>query len=127
MMLSFETPRIVNFLSQCCEYACVKSLDDAVERHPDGVILHIDVLPGSSELVIPAGFNAWRGSIEIRLTERADHGRANRQLLQELARAFGLSQGDVEIMSGHRSHRKVVLMRGIDAGSVLEALRRALG
>lgn len=105
----------------------MKTLDDAVERHPDGAVLHIDVLPGSPELVIPAGFNAWRGSIEIRLTERADQGRANRQLLQELARAFGLSQGDVEIMSGHRSHRKVVLMRGIDAESVLAALRRSLG
>lgn len=104
----------------------MKSLDDAVELHPDGVVLHIDVLSGSSELVIPAGFNAWIGSIEIRLTERADHGRANRQLLQELARAFGLSQSDVEIMSGHRSRRKVVLLRGSDAESVLAALRRSL-
>lgn len=104
----------------------MKTLDDAVERHPDGVILHIDVVPGSSELVIPAGFNAWRGSIEIRLTERADHGRANRQLLQEISRVFGLSQSDVEILSGHRSHRKVVMMRGIDAESVVAALRRSL-
>lgn len=104
----------------------MKSLDDVVERHPDGTVLHIDVLPGSSELLIPAGFNAWRGSIEIRLTERADHGRANRQLLHELARAFGLPQGDVEIMSGHRSHRKVVLLRGIDAEAVLAALRKSL-
>lgn len=116
----------VSFLSHCCKYAGVKSLDDAVERHPDGVVLHIDVLPGSPALMIPAGFNAWRGSIEIRLTERADHGRANRQLIQEIARSFGISQGDVEILSGHRSHRKVVLMRGIDAESVLAALRRSL-
>ncbi|NPU87321.1 MAG: YggU family protein [Methanothrix sp.] len=117
---------IVNFLSQCCEYAVVKTLDDAIERHPDGVVLHIDVIPGSSELVVPAGFNAWRGSIEVRLTERADKGKANRQLLQEISRAFGLTQGDVEIMSGHRSQRKVVLMRGIDAESVLAALRRSI-
>lgn len=104
----------------------MKTLDDAIERHPDGVVLHIDVIPGSSELVVPAGFNAWRGSIEVRLTERADKGKANRQLLQEISRAFGLTQSDVEIVSGHRSQRKVVLMRGIDAESVLAALRRSI-
>ncbi len=105
----------------------MKRLNEAVEGHPDGVLIHIDVAPASSQVEVPASFNVWRGSIEVKLTEKADRGRANRQLIQELAKAFEVSQKDIEIMRGHKSQRKVVLIRGADVESIIAILKRSLG
>jgi len=67
-------------------------LCEAVKPHPLGCIISFDVVPGSSRLVVPSGFNLWRKSIEAHLTEEPSRGRANRQLTEELARTLGISE-----------------------------------
>ncbi len=96
---------------------------DAISSHPHGVTVRFEVVPGSSRLVVPSGFNPWRRSLEARLTEEPTKGKANRQLVEAVAGIFSLPGDMVEVLSGHRSSRKVVLVRGVSLDRALELLK----
>ncbi|NPV61413.1 MAG: DUF167 domain-containing protein [Methanotrichaceae archaeon] len=99
------------------------NLRDALSPHPLGLTIRFEVAPGSSELEVPSGFNPWRRALEARLTEEPSRGKANRQLTREVARLFSLPATQVEVLSGHKSALKVLLVRGINTEEALEALR----
>lgn len=86
--------------------------DEALSYHPLGLTIRFEITPGASQLAVPSGFNPWRRSLEARLTEEASRGRANRQLIEEVARIFSLPEGEVEILMGEKSSRKVLLVKG---------------
>jgi uncharacterized protein (TIGR00251 family) len=98
-------------------------LKDAIQPHPQGVIIRFEVVPGSSILSVPSGFNPWRRSLEARLTEEPTRGKANRQLVEAVSKLFSLPKGNVEVLSGHKSARKVLLVRGIDIDQALTLLK----
>jgi uncharacterized protein (TIGR00251 family) len=98
-------------------------LKDAIQSHPQGVIVRFEVVPGSSILSVPSGFNPWRRSLEARLTEEPTRGKANRQLVEAVSKLFSLPKGNVEVLSGHKSARKVLLVRGIDIDQALTLLK----
>ena len=77
---------------------------------------------GSSRLLVPSGFNPWRKSLEARLTEEPTRGRANRQLIEALAEILGVPAAAIEVMSGHKNSRKVVLVRGMAADQAVSLL-----
>jgi len=79
-------------------------------------------VPGSSHLLVPSGFNPWRKSLEARLTEEPTRGRANRQLIEALAEILGVPAAAIEVMSGHKNSRKVVLVRGMAADQAVSLL-----
>jgi len=101
-------------------------MQEAIRPHPQGCVISFEVVPGCSRLAVPSGFNPWRKSLEARLTEEPSRGRANRQLAGELARALGIAAGDVEVLSGHKSPRKVLLVRGRDREAAVAALRKKM-
>jgi hypothetical protein len=92
----------------------VEDFKEAVKPHPKGLIIQFEVAAGSSELKVPSGFNPWRGTLEARLTEEPTKGKANRQLVEEVARILGIPENHVEVLSGHKSARKVLLAMGLD-------------
>jgi len=94
-------------------------LHEAVEPHPLGCIIRFEVVPGSSQLRVPSGFNSWRRTLEARLKEEPTRGRANRELMAEVARSLSVSESDVEVLSGHKSQRKVLLVKGVTAEMVI--------
>lgn len=98
-------------------------LKDAIQPHPQGVIVRFEVVPGSSILSVPSGFNPWRKSLEARLTEEPTRGKANRQLVEAVSKLFSLPKGNVVVLSGHKSARKVLLVRGIDIDQALTLLK----
>jgi len=97
-------------------------LDGAVLSHPRGCILRFEVVPGSSRLAVPSGFNVWRRSLEARLTEKPSRGRANLQLIEELSRVFCILKSDIEVVSGQKTARKTVLVRGLAADRAISIL-----
>lgn len=97
-------------------------LKDAIQPHPEGIILRFEVVPGSSKLSVPSGFNPWRKSLEAKLTEEPTRGRANRQLVGAVSDLFSLPKGNVEVLSGHKNARKVLLVRGIDVDQAIAIL-----
>jgi uncharacterized protein len=98
-------------------------LEDAIQPHPEGITLRFEVVPGSSKLSVPSGFNPWRKSLEARLTEAPMGGRANRQLVEALSELFSVPKGNVEVLSGHKNARKVILVRGIDIDRAIAILK----
>lgn len=101
-------------------------LCEAVKPHPLGCIISFEVVPGSSRLAVPSGFNPWRRSIEAHLTEEPSRGRANRQLMEELARALGISELKVVVLSGHKSARKLLLVKGMEKDEAVSALKQKM-
>lgn len=97
---------------------------EAVKPHPQGLTIQFEVAPGSSELKVPSGFNPWRRTLEARLTEEPTKGKANRQLVEEVARILGIPEGNVEILGGHKSARKVLLVTGLDPDAAVYRLKR---
>jgi len=66
--------------------------------------------------------NPWRRALEARLIEGPVKGRANCQLTGEVARVLGVSESEVEVLSGHKSARKVLLVEGIAAEQAVSVL-----
>jgi len=99
---------------------------DALIAHPLGFTVRFEVLPGSSRLQVPSGFNPWRKALEARLTEEPSRGRANRQLVAELARILGVPERNVEVASGHKSGRKILIIKGLKPEEAIEKLNSAM-
>ena len=95
---------------------------EAVKSHPLGCIISFEVVPGSSRLAVPSGFNPWRRSLEAHLTEEPSRGRANRQLTEELASVLRISELMVVVLSGQRSARKLLLVKGMTKDEAVSAL-----
>ena len=62
------------------------------------------------------------GSLKIRLTAPPVDGAANEALVKFLAGIFSIAQSQVEIVSGHASRRKIVLISGIIEADVRKLL-----
>ncbi|MCK9440567.1 MAG: DUF167 family protein [Methanothrix sp.] len=99
---------------------------EAVKSHPQGCTISFEVVPGSSRLAVPSGFNPWRRSIEAHLTEEPSRGRANRQLMAELAGALCISEHNIEVLSGHKSARKLLLVKGMAKDEAVFALEKKM-
>jgi uncharacterized protein YggU (UPF0235/DUF167 family) len=70
----------------------MSELGDALELHPKGLTVRFEVATGSRMLAVPSGYNAWRCALEARLTEEPSRGRANRQLIIEVASLLGVPE-----------------------------------
>mgnify|MGYP000865109773 FL=1 len=99
---------------------------EAIKSHPQGCVISFEIVPGCSRMLVPSGYNPWRRSLEARLTEEPIKGRANRQLLEELARALGISEQKVVVMSGQKSSKKSILVQGITRDQAQSVLARKL-
>lgn len=99
---------------------------DAIDPHPSGCIIRFEVVPGSSRLAVPSGFNPWRRSLEARLTEEPTRGRANRQLVGELAGTLGVPISQIQVIKGEKSGRKLLLVNGIEKDMAVSILGSVL-
>jgi uncharacterized protein (TIGR00251 family) len=73
----------------------------------DTLQLHVHLQPRASrdEIVGPHGDN-----LKIRITAPPVDGKANQHLLRFLAHEFGVPKSQVNLVSGHSSRTKVVLI-----------------
>ena len=98
-------------------------MKDAIRQTEDGVILDLEISAGAKETAVH-GYNPWRKRIEIRLSERAQKGRANAELVSFLSGLFNVNSGNVRIISGLTNSKKSVKVTGMDANDVLKVLTR---
>ena len=73
------------------------------------LILKIRVEPRSSKSGIAGPYG---DGLKVKLTSPPVEGKANKELVEVLARAFGIKKSDVEIVSGKSSKNKVVRLTG---------------
>lgn len=81
----------------------------ALKGVAEGVLIRVELTAGSRYLGI-SGYDKWRQAIRIRLTERARGGKANEQLIKYMADLFKKPAPAVQLISGHASSRKVILL-----------------
>lgn len=96
-------------------------MKDAVRQTPDGVILDLEISPGARKTAVH-GYNPWRKRIEIRLSERAQKGKANDQLITFLSDLFNVKSINVQIITGLTSSKKSVVISGARSEDILKIL-----
>jgi uncharacterized protein (TIGR00251 family) len=82
----------------------------SVSKTQNFITLKIKVEPRSSksEVVGPYG-----DALKVKLKSPPVEGKANKELVEVLAREFGISKKDVEIISGQASKNKTVRLIGV--------------
>lgn len=80
---------------------------NVIRTHPKGMVLKVFILPRSSKnsIVGPHG-----DALKIKLTAPPVAGEANRMCITFLAKSLGFSKSAFEIISGHSSRTKQVLV-----------------
>lgn len=86
----------------------------------EGTFVDLYVQPKSSKNELAGGY---QGSLKIRLTAPPVEGEANKECVKFFAKLLGLPKSDIEIVQGHKSRRKRLLIRGVSP----EALQSFLG
>ena len=97
----------------------------ALKVGSEGVTIRVEVKPGSRNLGVE-GYNAWRQAIIIRVTERAQSGKANSQLIRYLAQILERRVNDVILVSGHTGTSKLVLLPNAVAEEVESIIIKAI-
>ncbi|MDZ7751929.1 MAG: DUF167 family protein [Gammaproteobacteria bacterium] len=80
-----------------------------LRRDGEALVLELHVQPGAQSTAV-AGVHG--GRLKIRVAAPPVEGAANKALQRFLARAFGVSGHDVDIVRGIAGRRKQVLIRG---------------
>lgn len=102
------------------------SFEDAIKTAAGGVVIDVEVTPGSKRICIPGGYNPWRKRLEVKLSENAQKGRANEQLLEGFSILFGIRESDVSIITGQKNTKKSVLLLGINREKAISVLGKGL-
>ena len=71
------------------------------------MIIKVKVVPKSSKVSV----TDVDEMLHVKLTSPPDKGKANKQLVEVLARHFGVKKSKVKILKGKTSHNKVVEIR----------------
>lgn len=82
--------------------------------------IKIYVSPNSEKFSIK-GFDEWRNAWLVNVKEKAEKGKANKELIAELSRLFGK---EVRIIAGQHSREKVVEIADIDEKEVVQILKK---
>ena len=85
----------------------------------DGALIDVYVQPraGKSEL---AGMH--ESKLKIRLGAPPVDGEANKECVKFLAKLFGIPKSGIEIIQGHKSRHKTLLLRGLSTEEVRQRL-----
>ena len=77
---------------------------------PEGVILNVRAQPRSSR----SGIDGLLGdAVKVRIRCAPVDGKANKELIETLADAFGVAKSSVVFKSGETSKTKRILLRGV--------------
>ena len=91
-----------------------------VAPHPEGCVLDLKAQPGSRKAEI-RGVHA--GAIKVCVTEVAEKGKANKAIISLLRKRWGLRSSQLEIVSGHSTSQKRLLIRDLSPQKMLQLLK----
>jgi uncharacterized protein (TIGR00251 family) len=98
-----------------------KVLSNCIDEQHDGVLINIEVKPGSKNIGIE-GIDEWRNCLEVRLKARAEKGKANKELVKLLSTLLALPSSNIMIVKGEKSHRKTIKIFGLKADELVRIL-----
>ena len=92
--------------------------------HPEGVMLPVRAQPGASRAGIRGEQN---GALKVAVTQVAEKGKANKSLIETLAKGLGLKRSQIELISGETQRDKKFLIRGISRNELTSRIAQTLG
>jgi len=95
----------------------------AIDEHPEGCNLTLRVHAGARRNAVEAGVEA---ALKVSVTQSPEKGKANKAVVALLAKELGLRKSQLEIISGHTSPQKRLLVRAISFAELGARLRSAL-
>ena len=95
---------------------------ECVAETPEGAVISVRAQPRSSRPGLDA---VAGGALKVRIKSAPVDGKANKELVETIAGAFGVAKSRVELKSGQASKTKRVLLRGVSAGEAEAAIREA--
>ncbi|MDO9097582.1 MAG: DUF167 domain-containing protein [Candidatus Methanoperedens sp.] len=94
-------------------------MKDAIRQSSDGVILDLEISAGSKETAVHR-YNPWRKRIEVKLSEQAQKGKANAELISFLSGLFNVNSQNVRIITGLTNSKKSVKIINAKADDILK-------
>jgi uncharacterized protein (TIGR00251 family) len=86
-----------------------------------GTLLSVKLQPRASKNEIGAPLG---DELKIKVTAPPVDAAANQALVEFLAEKLGCSRGKVELLRGHTSRHKIILLHGFKAAEVLQRILR---
>ena len=90
-----------------------------LEPHDEGVVLPVRAHAS-------ARVNGLRGqqdgALKVSVTQAPEKGKANKAIIEVLAKSLGLKRSQIELITGTTSSQKRFLIRGVTAESLLAAI-----
>jgi uncharacterized protein len=87
----------------------------SVSSHPHGVTISLHVQPKASRTALAGEVG---GSLKLRVAAPPVDGAANDEIVRFLSKLLRVPKSSIEIVSGVRSRKKVVLITGIEVEEV---------
>lgn len=91
--------------------------------HPLGVVLPVRAQPGAKR-------NALRGehdgALKVSVTQAPEKGKANKAIVETLAKALGLKRSQIELLTGQTDGRKSFLVRDTSIDELRQRVEGAL-
>jgi uncharacterized protein (TIGR00251 family) len=94
-----------------------------VTDHAEGCVICVRAQPGARRTGILGEQNE---ALKVAVTAPPEDGRANKALVDALAKGLGLKKSQVELVGGPTSRDKQFLVRGVTAEQARERIGRAL-
>lgn len=91
----------------------------AVRPHAEGATLAVKARPGAKRNAI---LGIRNDALEVSVTAPAEGGRANEAILRLLRESLGVKRSQLELLTGHASRNKAVLIRGLSAAALATAI-----
>jgi len=99
--------------------AVQKVVDSMNSPRDDGVVFSVKVVPGSSKTAVCGLLD---GIIKIKISAAPEKGKANKCLLEFLAKQLGVKKNAVRIISGKTNPIKHIQVQGLCPETLLKKL-----
>ena len=95
-----------------------------IQKRLDGsLILDVEISP-NSEISRISGVNEWRKRLRIDISKPAVNGMANEELLRFIIQKFNIKSNQAELISGHKSKQKSIMVSGISDTDILSVVNQ---
>jgi uncharacterized protein (TIGR00251 family) len=94
-----------------------------LDAHPDGTILPVRAHPGARRNEIRG---VQDGMLKVSVTQVPEKGKANKAVIDLLAKKLGLKKSQIELIAGETSHQKRFLLRDVKPDELAERIRRVV-
>ncbi len=90
-----------------------------IENHPQGIVLLVKVQPRSSKAGIGGEIG---GRLKIKLSSPPIEGKANKELIELVAKRLKIAKSAVSLVKGEKGKEKSLLCKGISPQEAAELL-----